>query len=388
MIKHPAFRPEQSVTPLAKFHQWCAKTLLPFWLENGIDHQKGGFFEQLHLDGQPDRSCLRRLRVTSRQIYALSHGDYLGWLQAQRQILNAVDYLLDRGWASNAEPGFLHLIDDDSRPADQRRDLYDHAFHILGLSWAYRATGDAQVRNVAQQTLDFVEEALAAKNGGWHEDLQHSQPRRQNPHMHMFEALLALYEATGETAHLRRADEIADLLFEKFMDRKSGQLFEFFDANWQTQAPRVVEPGHMAEWSWLLYRRKKISTGDFDASPAKHFLQQAETIGRQNNGFLIDQCQPDGAIEKDSFRLWGQTEWLKALLAQPNRHSEQSQLITRIFEQYLNQTNPAVWIDAVNADLQPICDRVPASIVYHLVSAAAEIDQISKPKKETPCPNP
>ena len=32
---------------------WMREEALPFWVSNGIDHQNGGFVEELNQDGSP-----------------------------------------------------------------------------------------------------------------------------------------------------------------------------------------------------------------------------------------------------------------------------------------------------------------------------------------------
>ena len=81
-------------------------------------------------------------------------------------------------------------------------------------------------------------------------------PRRQNPHMHLLEALLALHVATGEKNWLRRAGALVDLFKRRFVDPQTGALIEFFAEDWSA-APgdegRLREPGHQFEWVWLLF---------------------------------------------------------------------------------------------------------------------------------------
>jgi len=360
---------------LEKYRDWCRYDMLPWWLENGIDHNKGGFFEQLDLSGNPDRNVIRRVRVASRQIYTFSHAHLLGWISDKQTILNSVDWLIERNWNKNDQPGFLAKVDDDGNPVDQTRDLYDHAFHILGLATAYQATKDQQILSLAKNTLDFVEEAMAAKNGGWFENTTSTDQRRQNPHMHMFEALLAMYKASGDNSYLQRADQVAQLLFEQFIDSETGLLFEFFDQEWKSQSPAQIEPGHMAEWVWLLHRRNSFPDSQIDISATAKFLSAAERIGRQQNGLLVDSCDIKGNPLVNSSRLWVQTEWLKALLVSPDSSLQQQKLCQRIFQHYINQPHPALWVDAVNSKNQPIVDKVPASILYHLISAGAQAEE-------------
>ncbi|MBL4595485.1 MAG: AGE family epimerase/isomerase [Robiginitomaculum sp.] len=368
-----------------KFVNWCRSTLLTFWAEHGVDRRFGGFFEQANMDGSMDRNCPRRVRVTSRQIYAFAHADTLGWADHKSLVLNSVDWLFERCWRADGEPGFFHLADETGKMLDSRRDLYDHAFHILGLSWAYQASGDPQVLSLAKQVLAFVEEALAAKNEGWYEDLTQTQPRRQNPHMHMYEALLALYTATKDPAYLARADEISQLLTEVFIDHDTGYLFEFFNEKWQPNAKNQIEPGHMAEWSWLLHQRQRLAPDNGNLTPADGLLPLAEKIGLQQNGLLLDQCDTHGHASAQTCRLWGQTERLKAhvILAKAEPDPKINGIIKTIFTHYLQSKVPGLWVDAVSAHGEALSQHVPASIVYHLVSAAAEVERVYCTKKNS-----
>ncbi len=361
------------------FVNWCAGDVLPLWAKRGVDRMRGGFFEQLHFDGTPDEGATRRIRVSARQIYAFSHASMLGWMDGRELVNWGVDYLINSVQKRDGEPGFAHLLDSDGNICDHRRDLYDHAFHILAFSWASRATGDSQMLGKAIETLAFVDEAMGAKRGGWYEGLPTNLPRRQNPHMHMLEALLALYEASNDPDYLQRADRVIALLQERFIDPKSGLLFEFFNEEWTPITPAVIEPGHMAEWCWLLHYRSSFE----DTKPAPLALQLgtlADGYAEQGGGFLLDAFDANGKATKLTRRLWGQTEWLKSMLVRSGAHSGAMQNMAgahlqRINKSYLNTEVSGLWIDQFDQDGQKISKHVPASIVYHLVSAAAETER-------------
>ncbi len=372
--------------PIHKFVAWCQHDLMANWARFAVDQRHGGFIEQFHMDGRPDRKGPRRVRVAARQIYAFSQASLLGWNDHKQLVLNGVDWLMDRGWRADGDPGFIHLTHDDGSPADTQRDLYDHAFHILGLTQAYQATKDAQILGSAKQTFAFVEEAFASEHGGWNETIDGSLPRRQNPHMHMFEALLALHVASEDAGYLKRADDILVLLETRFIDPASGCLLELFDQDWQAQTPHRVEPGHMVEWVWLLEQRRRISHPSNYPLSANHFLPMAEKLGKQKTGLLIDTCTTSGNILRDSSRAWAQTEWLKAMSVTGQPDPSLDNLIEQIFDQYLTSDQPGLWNDAVSSDGQPLSDRVPASILYHFMSAATELTPTSAVEnQETLC---
>jgi mannose-6-phosphate isomerase len=368
------------------FINLCRDEIVPLWAKAGVDRKSGGFYERLHFDGTPDLRAARRLRVTSRQIYAFAHASIAGWADERTLVNWAVDYLVGTSRHRDGAPGFVHLLDADGSICDARRDLYDHAFHILALSWAYRATGDAQILALAIETLAFVDEAMGCAQGGWLEGDPTVLPRRQNPHMHMFEALLALFEASGDVTYLKRADDIALLLAERFTDSKTGLLFEYFDAGLVPLHPAQIEPGHMAEWCWLLHRHA-ILKAEAPLGMASALGQQADALAPKGQGFLLDGFDESLNILTPSRRLWGQTEWLKSMLARLESGDEDmaihaGALLRRLQGSYFETTMPGLWMDQFDLQGAPMANHVPASIVYHLVSAATEVERILKTREE------
>ncbi len=361
---------------------WCRQDMLPLWRVRGVDKKYGGFYEQLHFDGSPDTGAMRRVRVAARQIYAFAHASMLGWGDSAGLVEWGVDYLASSVMRADGEPGFPHMLDERGRIIDTRRDLYDHAFHILAFSWACRATGDAQMLSLAKETLAFVEESMQAPNGGWYEGDPAGLPRRQNPHMHMLEALLALYEASQDRAFLRRADEVITLCAERFFDPEVGLLLEDFTDDLTPVRPARVEPGHMAEWCWLLHIRARLDE-QTPINLAAKMGHGADGFGDRAAGFLCDAYDTNGTLLAPTRRLWGQTEWLKSLLVRIDEKDagnapRAAALIERLFESYFAVDVPGLWMDQFDAAGAPMAKRVPASIVYHLISAGAQVNQTRK----------
>ena len=79
--------------------------------------------------------------------------------------------------------------------------------------------------------------------------------------MHLTEALMAGFEATGDATYLRMAERIADLIIGRNAAQNDWHIPEHFDAAWQadrgyagnpTFRPYGTTPGHSLEWSRLL----------------------------------------------------------------------------------------------------------------------------------------
>ena len=62
-----------------------------------------------------------------------------------------------------------------------------------------------RVQALVDQTLLFSHECLTQPDGSLLESIPPELPRRQNPHMRAFEAMLALYEAIAHPQAIERA---------------------------------------------------------------------------------------------------------------------------------------------------------------------------------------
>lgn len=372
--------PSPSVRQLVK---WMKTSALPFWTTKGWDAKRGGFHERFFFDGTPDDLVERRTRVQWRQIYTLAHASELGWCDGLRLAFRGLEHLLEKAWAPDGKPGFVHILAPDGSVANPKRDSYDHAFAILALSWLARTTGDAQVRALLDLVLDFCEQKLTDANGYLRESLPEQLPRRQNPHMHMLEAMMAAVETVSHPEAALRAQRYRKLLEKTFLDRSTGMLLEFYDNNWRPiveDEASVVEPGHMAGWVWLMRKYERLF-GQKTSPLGTHLLGAALRAAEPEYGFLIDEIDSRQQVRKSSRRLWPQTELIKAWLAQFESGADRAdepvdRLIDNLMATYLSGPFPGGWYDCYTVSGGFGVDTVPASTLYHIFLATAEADRL------------
>ena len=201
--------------------------------------------------------------------------------------------------------------------------------------------------------------------------------------MHLFEALLALFEATGEARFLARAGELFGLFRTRFFDEERSVVREFFAADWTLLADHggdAIEPGHLMEWVWLLRRYERLTRTPVGPL-ADRLFAQGESLGLDPaaDGCLADVVDLDGRPLADSRRLWPQTEYLKALLVQaratgaPDLLHRAERLSDRLFAEYLAGVPAGAWRDRFTLAGAPLADHVPASTLYHLIGVLAEL---------------
>lgn len=364
-----------------RLEQWIREAALPLWLRVGIDPHTGANYERLTPQGEVDTEVDSRVRVQARQAFFFAQAYDRGWCPQGKDVAQGLlRFIRERAAHPSAGGGYVHLMNARFEVIDTKQDLYDHAFSLLANAWGYRAFGDDIYLREAEKLVAHLDARLGSPCGGWIEGDYDYACRRQNPHMHLFEAFLALYDATGEARWLARVGELFALFQTRFFDAEKGVLFEFFNEDWTRLADargEIVEPGHMMEWVWLLdwYSRRS-------GRPVKKYIDalynRGLEIGMAPSGLLYDAVAPDGRVLDHNKRCWGMTELIKASLVQiraghPDAEAVAVKAVDDLFTYYLCASTPGSYVDRRGADDEVVSDIAPASSLYHLIVAAVEL---------------
>jgi mannose-6-phosphate isomerase len=366
---------------VAELKQRMVDHCLPLWSREGWDAAAGGFVDRLHEDGRADRLAPRRVFVQARQIYCYAKAAQMGWYPQGREIaLKGLDYFLAKAKAPDGKPGYVHRLTPDGAVLDPLRDTYDHAFVLLALVTVYALDRDAQVRAEIDSLLSFMDAQLRSPHGGFLEGLPPSLPRRQNPQMHLFEAMIAAFDATHDLAFQNRAGDFYALFVGSLFDKQSGVLGEYFEEDFAKIEPVSVEAGHQAEWVWLLKGFERI-TGCPTARPRADLMRAALRYRDTATGCLVDEGDASGNITRHTRRLWPQTEIAKAWIAQAEAGEagaadEARAALRRLERHYLSHPVAGGWHDQFDHDGKSLVATIPASSFYHVLCAVAEAEQV------------
>lgn len=354
---------------------------LPLWSAEGWDDVAGGFVDRLDSDGRADRQAPRRVFVQARQIYCYAKAAQMGWSAEGRAIaLKGLEHLLAKAKAPDGRPGFVHRLTPEGGVLDPRRDTYDHAFVLLALATVYALDRDAQVRSEIDGLLAYIDAHLRSPNGGFREGSPATMPQRQNPQMHLFEAMIAAFDATHDMAFQQRAGEFFALFLANLYDKQARVLGEYFEEDWSKILPVSVEPGHQAEWVWLLKGFERI-TGCPTGRYRDELLASALRYRDEATGCLVDEGDVEGRIRRHTRRLWPQTEIAKAWIAQAEAGeagaSDKARASLALLERhYLSHPVAGGWYDQFDRDGQSLVATIPASSFYHVLCAVTEAEQV------------
>ena len=355
------------------------ETILPFWARRAYEPESGGFVSALSMTGERLPEAMRLCLVQSRCLYSFSHAALLtGDSWAQEAAERAFSCLMTRFrhgsglWvtAAAARAG---------GPRDERLDFYDQAFILFGLGWWARIGDKAATLAMAEETFAALERMLGdPAAGGWREDDAGKLPRRQNPHMHLLEAMHALHEAGGDAVWLERAERIVSLFLARFLDAETGTVREFLTVDLEPASGdhgRLREPGHAMEWVWLLLHHHRL-TGNRSVLAAAHELYRtASRDGCDASGHLVEVTTPEGRVLDGSHLLWPQTEAVKAALAMHeftgSPFGEAEAFLQSLRRTHLRHFGP-LWLNRLTPQGTPLTDIVPTRLLYHLILCLTE----------------
>ena len=365
---------------------WATDLALPLWATSGFDAEHGRFEERLTLraDRLPDVPI--RLLSQARQIYAYALAARRGWHPGAAALVEQAYASMVRDYRRRDGEGWIFSIRRDGAVTDSRRDFYAHTFVLLAIASYVQATGKRQALALADETLAFIDRHLRApEDCGFLEGLPPADGlRRQNPHMHMFEGLLSLWECSNDPSYLARAGELFDLFASRFFRPDPGILGEYFTATLQPAeglAGSLVEPGHHYEWVWLLRRFEQISGRS--AQPYVDVLYDfADRYGFDRTGLIVDEVLVDGSHHAPSRRVWPVAEAIKANLVEarlgrPQSADKAASLAILLREHFLIAAPAGGWHDRLDRDGVCLSEFMPASTLYHVVSAIDELDQFA-----------
>lgn len=360
---------------------WLREEALPVWLAHGVDWDRRAFHEHLREGTLDCDADFRRLRVAARQTYVFAKAAQLGVPRAREAVDIGLAFL--RGPARLDDGAFAWRFDLDNRPVDLRRDLYDHAFVLLAFAAAAPVVGRMMVQDDARSVLVYIVERLSHPRAGYEESLPPARPRRQNPHMHLLEALLAAHESFDDAVYLELARELIELFWRRLFQPTEGALPEFLDDELrplrEPNGHYVIEPGHHYEWIWLLDWYAKVTAAQGKLPPpwlegaSAALLDFADRFALDPaSGLVVDELWSNGSVRGSNFRLWPQTERIKAELRRASDAEGKTATAFAALARHLDGAPPGLWRERISADGNPTREPAPATSLYHLTSALTD----------------
>ncbi|RJF79365.1 AGE family epimerase/isomerase [Azospirillum cavernae] len=239
--------------------------------------------------GRPGRA----LHVTTRMVHCYSIAHLLGRPGADALVDHGMAFLWN-GHRDAVNGGYFWGVGYDA-PTDDSKQAYGHAFVLLAASSAKLAGHPDADRLLTDVSTILHERFWEEEHGAVAEEFSRDwRPldhyRGQNSNMHLTEALMAAFEATGDGNYLRMAERIADLIVRRHAAQNAWRLPEHFTEDWTLDRdysgspmfrPYGTTPGHWLEWARLLLQLWEMGGRRIDWMPgaAASLFRQAVADG-------------------------------------------------------------------------------------------------------------
>jgi mannose/cellobiose epimerase-like protein (N-acyl-D-glucosamine 2-epimerase family) len=226
----------------------------------------GGGFIDLDPEGKPllPDNPVRPIHTTARLVHCFAIASLLGRPGADDVVDHGMRFLWERH-RDTAQGGYFWSVDNDG-PRDATKQGYGHAFVLLAASSA-KVIGHPLADPMLADITDILNNRFwEARHGAIAEEFSRDWApvpgyRGQNSNMHLTEALMAAFEATGNRDYLDKAESIAELIIHKRAGELGYRVAEHFDENWKLDLdykgnemfrPSGATPGHWLEWARLV----------------------------------------------------------------------------------------------------------------------------------------
>ena len=325
--------------------------LLPFWMQNGVDKEYGGFLTYFDKNGQPTGETMKTLVCQTRMIYTSSsaHRRHLGGGKFLEHAQQGVEFLLDHFW-DEEHTGWHWTCAQDGTPIDRSKIMYGHSFAMYALSEYTMASGDPRGLEMAEETYKSIT-SLAADgvHGGFYEfmeqDWRHKAPgvyggdrKSLDVHMHLMEAFTNLYEASGLPRYKEDTMYMISLIRQHMLHPEYGTGIAQFALDWNPLSAILFKNvfvsdrdteddegrpldntsyGHNVELGWLMHHAIKILGLDVNdyKSVLKKLYDHAITFGIDwERGGLYCEGAHNGPARERNKEFWQQAEMLVAML--------------------------------------------------------------------------
>ena len=363
----------QARTIARRAEQWMLNDAFGFWAQRAPD-PNGGFYEKLDLQGHGIDGLNSRVRLQARMVFTFALTADLGWDRERSKALalRGIETLTKE--CRRGDGLYGKIVRTGEGLVDDAAETYDSAFALLAFSTAFKVFALPAAEQAAKDLSAAIERELKHSDGGYRERLPAPPVREQNPHMHLAEASLAWFEASGDQASLDRVQDIVTFLQGQFADEASGQLLEYSGG---LSADNRIEVGHLFEWVWILGRLKQL-TGE---APEVFAASLHDCAIRLIDGLdylpLSQKC--DGSVREARQRTWGATEKLKAHITmwrmQPS--DELAALVVEtaqaMFADHVDGALPGAWIDEIAPDKTSLITDITPATGYHIFLACKEL---------------
>ena len=318
---------EQKKSTLVQFarHQ-LNDVILPFWMNQMVDHANDGFLGRIDFSGRPVEDHTKGIILNARILWTFSaafrwNNDPKFMSLADRAYRFIEEHFYDRDHG-----GYVWSLHPDKRIENGKKQVYAQAFVIYAFTEYAAATGMQEPREKALKLARLIEEKAfdRGKNGyleafsrEWGEiddlrlsDIDMNEKKTTNTHLHIIEAYTRLHNQT-EDPYLR--ERLLNLLyiFTNIILQRDHHMGLFYD-----EASGFLVAFKL-EAAWLLYQAA-LAAGENETTDllrsTSEKMATAVLLALNREGGLIHEGNRNAGIVSGELEWWAQAEAIVGFL--------------------------------------------------------------------------
>ena len=317
------------------FLQDQIEKIVNFYYPECIDEKLGGYINQFRDDGSIFDDQTKHLVGTCRFVYIFSIAAILTEKSEYKEAArHGVQFLLNHH--RQPKGGYAWILE-GLKVNDATNHCYGHAFVLLAFATSLKA-GIQESAEPLVETFNLMERHFWRQADRLYVDEISSDwsivdpYRGQNANMHTCEAMIAAFEATGETNYLDRATALAIRVCVDMTQQSDGMIWEHYDKKWDPDwqynlddPKNLFRPfgylvGHWMEWAKLLLILEENNPQEWMLPHAKRLFNAAIEQGwDHNSGGMNYAVSPNGEIIDTDRYYWVLSETVAAAGLLANR---------------------------------------------------------------------
>jgi mannobiose 2-epimerase len=295
--------------------------VMAFWKKKGPDATNGGFYGNLDRMGNKSSPTDKGLVQQSRHLWAFTN--WYAMKEPTPEIKAIADdtykFLVTHFYEASTKQFQFKVSENGTSVVDNNKILYGEGFAIYGLSTYGRVFKVPEATTYALETFRAIDARHDAQNLGYdeHNDstwLQSGAMKSTNTHIHLMEALTALYEATQDATVKARLEELVTVVRTKILQQDKKYDAKEFSNDWKPFGNVLVSYGHDLETTWLLTEAARVLGRPDDPDIKSAMLTMGTGAAQQgfdpSMGGYFEEGVPGGSPTSTDKIWWVESEAL------------------------------------------------------------------------------
>ena len=228
--------------------------IIPFWENNSIDYQNGGYFTCLDTQGTVyDTDKFMWLQGRQAWTFSMLYNKVEkneNWLKIAK---NGIDFLVKHGM--DTDGNFYFSTTADGKPLVKAYNIFSDCFAAMAFSQYAVASGDEEIKQLAIQTYYNILKRKDNPKGQYEKTTDTRPLKRFSLPMILSNLVLELEDILPKDEVEKTIDVSVNEVMEVFLDKKSGLIYENVrpdGTHEDSYNGRLLNPGHGIEAMWFM----------------------------------------------------------------------------------------------------------------------------------------